>query len=118
MVVERLPEVLADTRAWAEELRPAALSATIVALLDELRSVVAAPVLPDGEAVVEASVTVAEALIAVATILTIVIFWLVEHPRLQRYALAFLPVDRRANARETWNDVEERLGLWFVASSS
>jgi predicted PurR-regulated permease PerM len=111
-VVERLPDVLAEVRAWAEGLRPAALSETVVALVDELAAIVAAPAPPSGDDVVEASLTVAEALVAVATILTIVIFWLVEHPRLQRYALAFLPSDRRAGAREAWNDVEERLGLW------
>ncbi len=44
--------------------------------------------------------------------LTIVFFWLVEHARLQRYALAFFPAARRAGAREAWNEVEGRLGLW------
>jgi predicted PurR-regulated permease PerM len=104
--------VLTEVRTWAEGLRPDAFSATVVALVDELSSIVAAPTPPDGKDVVEASLTIAEALVAVATVLTIVIFWLVEHPRLQRYALAFLPSHRRAGAREAWNDIEERLGLW------
>jgi len=41
-----------------------------------------------------------------------VFFWLTERPRLQRYALAFLPLDRREGVRDGWNDVEARLGLW------
>ena len=105
-VMERLPEVLAEVRAWAQGLRPDAFSATVVSLVDEVSSMVAAPTPPDGQDVVKASLTVAEALVAVATVLTIVIFWLVEHPRLQRYTLAFLPTHRRAGAREAWNDIE------------
>ena len=46
------------------------------------------------------------------TLLAIVFFWLVEHARLQRYALAFLRPARRAGARNAWNEVETRLGLW------
>ncbi len=46
------------------------------------------------------------------TLLTIVFFWLVEHAQLQRYILAFLPLERRAGARDAWNEVEGRLGLW------
>jgi predicted PurR-regulated permease PerM len=36
----------------------------------------------------------------------------VEHARLQRYTLAFLPGHRRAGARRAWNEIETRLGLW------
>ena len=46
------------------------------------------------------------------TLLTIVFFWLVEHARLQRYMLSFAPLDRRAGARDAWNEIESRLGLW------
>jgi predicted PurR-regulated permease PerM len=41
-----------------------------------------------------------------------VFFWLTERPRLQRYALAFLPAHRRAGIRSAWNEIESRLGLW------
>jgi predicted PurR-regulated permease PerM len=41
-----------------------------------------------------------------------VFFWLTERSRLQRYALAFFPEDRRAGLRDAWNEVETRLGLW------
>ena len=39
-------------------------------------------------------------------------FWLVEHARWQRYILAYVPADRRAGARDAWNEIEGRLGLW------
>jgi predicted PurR-regulated permease PerM len=55
---------------------------------------------------------VAEAVAALATLLTLVFFWLVEHARLQRYILAFLPAEQRPGARVAWNDIETRLGLW------
>ena len=55
---------------------------------------------------------VAESVVALASLLTIVFFWLIEHARLQRYTLAFLPAERRAGARDAWNEIETRLGLW------
>jgi len=55
---------------------------------------------------------VAEAAVALATLLTLVYFWLVEHARIQRYVLAYLPAARRGGARDAWNEIETRLGLW------
>jgi predicted PurR-regulated permease PerM len=41
-----------------------------------------------------------------------VYFWLTERARLQRFFLALLPADKRAGAREAWNEMELRLGAW------
>jgi predicted PurR-regulated permease PerM len=57
--------------------------------------------------------TLAEVLGAVGTTLAIVFFWLVGHARLQRYSLAFVPLERRGGVRRAWNDIESRLGRWF-----
>jgi predicted PurR-regulated permease PerM len=46
------------------------------------------------------------------TLLTIVFFWLVEHARIQRYLLAYVATERRAGARNAWNEIESRLGMW------
>jgi predicted PurR-regulated permease PerM len=54
----------------------------------------------------------AETVIALVTLVTLIFFWLTEHARLQRYALSFVPEERRAGAHEAWNEVEARLGLW------
>jgi hypothetical protein len=51
-------------------------------------------------------------LTSLVTLLTVVYFWLTEHARLQRYALAFVPQERRARARDVWNAAETRLGMW------
>ena len=51
-------------------------------------------------------------LVSLVTLLAVVFFWLLEHARLQRFTLAFLPSERRGGAREAWNEIENRLGLW------
>ncbi|MGK2851637.1 MAG: AI-2E family transporter [Candidatus Limnocylindrales bacterium] len=111
-IVESLPPFFEQARTWAGDLRPAALARSITALIDSVASIVKPPPPPDPDTVVEVGAAVAEAVVGLATLLTIVFFWLVEHARLQRYALAFLPADRRAGARHAWNEIETRLGLW------
>ena len=111
-IVADLPPFFAEARAWAENVRPAALATSLTALIDSVASGLKPPEAPNPDEVVEVGTTVAELVITLATLLTIVFFWLVERPRLQRYVLAFLPQDARAGARSVWNDVEIRLGLW------
>ena len=92
-------------------LEPRAFRESASALIGAARDALS-PDPPDAGEVVEVGVTVAEAVISIVTMLAIVFFWLTEHARLQRYALAFLPASHRAAARETWNEVEGRLGGW------
>jgi predicted PurR-regulated permease PerM len=110
-IVAGLPPLLDRARDWAADLRPRGLSTGVTALIDSAGRTLAPPP-PDSDDVVEVGLTVAEAVASVATLLAIVFFWLVEHARLQRFALAFLPARRRAGAREAWNEVENRLGMW------
>jgi predicted PurR-regulated permease PerM len=107
----RLPPMLDQLRHQTTRLRPDALATSVTALVDAARGAIRPPP-PQPEDVLTASVAVAESAAAVVTLLAIVYFWLVEHARLQRYALAFLPPDRRPGAREAWNQVEYRLGRW------
>ncbi|MEO5883996.1 MAG: AI-2E family transporter [Candidatus Limnocylindrales bacterium] len=111
-IFKALPPFFEQTRAWAADLRPAALARSITALVDSVAGIVKPPTPPDPDTVVEVGGAVAEAAVALATVLTIVFFWLVEHARLQRYALAFVSADRRSGARSAWNEIESRLGLW------
>jgi predicted PurR-regulated permease PerM len=111
-IIAELPAFFDQARAWAADLRPAALSSSITALIDSVAGVFAPAPPPDPDEVVEVGTAVAEAVVALATVLTIVFFWLLEHARLQRYVLAFLPADRRGGARDAWNEIETRLGLW------
>ena len=111
-ILNELPPFFAQAREWADQLRPGALAASATALIDSVAKVFEPPPPPDPNEVVEVGTAVAEAVAALATLLTLVFFWLVEHARLQRYVLAFVPADQRAGARVAWNDIETRLGLW------
>ncbi len=113
-ILASLPPVVEEVKAWAATLRPVALSTSITALVDSAAEIIipppAAP--PSPTAVVKVGTAVAEGALFLFTMLAIVFFWLVEHARLQRYTLAFLPAERRAGARHAWNEIETRLGLW------
>lgn len=110
-IVAGLPPLLDEGREWAASIQFRGLSTSLTALLDTVEETLR-PAPPDPDEVVEVGVTVAEAVVSVVTLLAIVFFWLVEHARIQRFALAFLPAGRRGGAREAWNEVENRLGLW------
>ncbi len=111
--IAALPPFFEEARAWASELRPTALATGLTSLIDAAaRTFRPNDVVPEGEEVVEVGLTIVEALITVVTLLTVVYFWLTEHARLQRYALAFVPGERRGRARDVWNQVETRLGMW------
>jgi predicted PurR-regulated permease PerM len=112
-IIAALPAFFDQVRVWASDLRPVALSNSITALVDSVESSIVPPPAPaNPDEVVEVGTAVAEATLFLFTMLAIVFFWLVEHARLQRYSLAFLPQDRRAGARHAWNEIETRLGLW------
>ena len=111
-ILASLPPFFDQARDWAAQVRPAALSASITTLIDAGAEIFAPTPPPAPDEVVEVGAAVAETVIALVTLLAIVYFWLVEHARLQRYILAFVPMERRAGAREGWNQIEHRLGLW------
>lgn len=111
-IVTSLPPVFEDLRARAADLRPAALSDSVTALIDAGAVLFAPAPPPNPDEVVGVGAAVAEAALAIATVLTLVFFWLLENARLQRYVLAYLPANRRAGARTAWNEIEVRLGLW------
>jgi predicted PurR-regulated permease PerM len=108
-----LPAFFDRVREWASTLEPAIVSRTVVSVVDAAaRSLPNTNAAPQGEDVVAVGMTVAGAVTSVLTLLTVVYFWLTEHARLQRYALAFVPPHRRARARDVWNQAETRLGRW------
>jgi predicted PurR-regulated permease PerM len=111
-IVASLPPFFEEVRAWAATLRPTALSSSVTALVDSVAGIFAPASPPAPDEVVEVGTAVAEAVVALFTLLAIVFFWLTEHARLQRYVLAYLPADRRAGSRAAWNEIENRLGLW------
>ncbi len=111
-IVASLPAFLDSVRSWASTLRPPILGQSVTELADSVEGILSQSTKPDPNQVVEVGATAAEAAVSLATLLTIVYFWLVQHARLQRYLLAFFPAELRAGARDAWNEVETRLGLW------
>jgi predicted PurR-regulated permease PerM len=108
-----LPAFFDRVREWAKTLEPPVVSRTVVSVVDAAaRSLPNTNGTPQGEQVVAVGITIAGAVTSVLTLLTVVYFWLTEHARLQRYALAFVPRGRRARARDVWNQAETRLGRW------
>ncbi|HVQ22851.1 MAG TPA: AI-2E family transporter [Candidatus Saccharimonadia bacterium] len=111
-ITGRLPERLDSLEAWAANLQPAVLASTVASLADAARASLLQARPPRAEDVVDVGLTVAEAGVTIVTIFALIYFWVTERARLQRYATAFLPFERRAGFRDTWNDVEVRLGGW------
>ena len=112
--IQRLPAFFERIRAWSTALEPRALATWVTRLVDAAHATIAprAPSAPSADDAVQVGLTVVETVVSVITILTVVYYWLIEHARLQRYVLAFVPADRRPGVRRTWNQVETRLGLW------
>ncbi len=111
-VAARLPGALAALESWAKELRPEVIGTMVLSLTDAAQAALLQARPPRADEVVGVGVTVAGAAVTMVTIFALVYFWITERARLQRYATAFLPFDRRAGAREAWNEIELRLGGW------
>jgi predicted PurR-regulated permease PerM len=111
--IASLPPFFSRAHAWATSLQPPGLARTVSALIDAAAAAVKPPDgAPSTGQVVQVGLTLAETFTTVATLLTVVYFWLTEHARLQRYVLAFVPQPRRQRARDAWNAAETRLGMW------
>ena len=110
----RLPELLAESRAWAATLDPAVAGTTVVRLLDVLEASLVRGGLTevDPEAIVDLGLTAADIALAIMTLFTLVFFWLISRETMQRFGLALLPMGRRGSVRGAWNAMETRMGYW------
>lgn len=110
----RLPPLLENVRVAAADLRPPALADSVTAIVELIERALrpGSSASPDAEGLIEAGVTLADIAITVVTVLTLIFFWLTGHQRLQRFCLNLIPAARRQGAREAWNEVETRLGMW------
>jgi predicted PurR-regulated permease PerM len=110
--IGRLPAFFDTMRSWTANLHPPSLANGIGAVIDAAEAPFTPGPRPSPGTIADVSLVVATVTTALVTLLFLVFFWLTERPRLQRYFLAFLPLDRREGVREGWNEVEARLGLW------
>lgn len=111
---ERLPQLIADARAWSESVQPAVVGTVAGRLVNAIDSGLGSRGMaePDPDAIVEAGLTAADAAISVITVLTLVFFWLISREPMQRFSLALLPPGQRRAVRLTWNRIEGRMGDW------
>jgi predicted PurR-regulated permease PerM len=109
---DALPAALERIRVDAAGIQPPALAASVTAIVDAGLFALKPGTDPRPDDVVAFGLTVADVVLSVVTVLALVYFWMTESPRLQRFALSFLPPERRAGTRDAWNDIEIRLGGW------
>jgi predicted PurR-regulated permease PerM len=111
----RLTPLLEEARTWARTVEPQPLSSGLIGLIDTIQDafVPSGTEAPEPDTLIALGLTFAEAVISVISVLALVYFWLTERARMQRFALNLLPSDRRAGAREAWNEIELRLGSWI-----
>ena len=108
----QLPSVFDRLQTWSAGLRPHELATSIGGLVGAAENAVKIGPSAAGGQAVSVGLSVAGAVVSVVTVLALVFFWLTERQRLQRFALSYLPPDRRSGLREGWNIVELRLGAW------
>ena len=111
-VAAALPGALQRLRDASQRLEPAALRSSLGAILDAAQAALRPGPPPVAGQVVETGLAVANVVVSITTVLALVYFWMTERARLQRFILSFAPPERRAGAREGWNEVELRLGNW------
>jgi predicted PurR-regulated permease PerM len=111
-ITARIPSVIASAQQAVAGL-PAPLATGLGAVLDDLDRTVRAAPQPTSEQVLGAGGTILDIVNTLVTVATLTFFWLHERARLQRFGLAFLPLERRMGVRVAWNDVEDRLGHWM-----
>jgi predicted PurR-regulated permease PerM len=110
----KLRPILDDAREWARTVEPRSISVALVGLVDTAQQTLAptTPDVPEPDELIALGLTFAEIVVTLISLLALVYFWLTERAHLQRFALALLPADKRAGAREAWNEIELRLGSW------
>lgn len=110
----KLEPLLESAREWAQTVEPRAVSLALVGLINTARSALVPGQVdvPEPGELIALGFTFAEIVISLIALLALVYFWLTERARLQRFALALLPAERRGGAREAWNEIELRLGAW------
>jgi len=113
-VGSKIGPLLENARNWAQTLEPKPVGVAVVGLVDSITRIIqpSSAEAPPPDQLLQLGFTAAEAVVSIVSVLTLVYFWLTERARLQRFALALVPADRRQGSREAWNQIELRLGGW------
>ena len=111
-LADALPAALQRAKDATQNVQPEALRSSLGAIIDAAANALKPGPPPAAGEVVAQGLGVANVVISITTLLALVYFWMTERARLQRFALSFVPLERRGGTREAWNDVEDRLGNW------
>lgn len=107
-----LPAALQRAKDASQHLAPDALRTSLGAIINAAIATLQPGRAPGAGQVVSEGLAVANVVVSVTSVLTLVYFWMTERSRLQRFVLSFLRPEQRGGAREAWNAVELRLGNW------
>src|SRR4051794_22334854 len=101
-VGSKIGPLLDNARAWGQTVEPKPVGVAIVGLVDSFAKTLqpSSVTAPPPDQLIQIGFTAAEAVISIVSVLTLVYFWLTERARLQRFALALVPADRRQGTRE------------------
>ncbi len=111
---ERVPFLLEDAREALGGVGPPIVQTSVTRLLNTVESSFQRSGISsaDPDVLVEFGLSAADAALAVLSVLTMVFFWLVSRETIQRFLLALLPHTERRDVRESWNQIEARMGYW------
>jgi predicted PurR-regulated permease PerM len=111
---ERVPFLLEDAREALGGVGPPIVQTSVTRLLNTVESSFQRSGISsaDPDVLVEFGLSAADAALAVLSVLTMVFFWLVSRETIQRFMLALLPHTERRDVRESWNQIEARMGYW------
>ena len=110
--VATIPEVVANLRPFAEQLRPQALSNSAVQAVDRFAVAVESPAPAEPESVVELGTSAVIHVLEAITVVFLSFYWLVERATIKRAVLRLVPPQRAKNVNAVWLEVEEKLGGW------
>ena len=110
--VATIPEVVANLRPFAEQLRPQALSNSAVQAVDRFAVAVESPAPAEPESVVELGTSAVIHVLEAITVVFLSFYWLVERATIKRAVLRLVLPQRAKNVNAVWLEVEEKLGGW------
>ncbi len=110
----RAQPLLENLREWAGTLQPPTIAVALTGLINSVQRAIqpSGVEAPPPDQLIQFGFTAAQAVVSIVSVLAMVYFWLTERARLQRFALALVPADRRHGTRAAWNQIEQRLGGW------
>jgi predicted PurR-regulated permease PerM len=109
-----IPDLLERARQWAASIRNDFLRETTVAAVESMVSM--QPQSDElGKEAYTVTVTILESVAAVITVFVVCYYWIAERGLLKRLVLFLAPRHRKDQVTMVWDNIEQKLGMWFRA---